>query len=664
VKYGLPAPSSLVNAQVGGPAPIFQANPYTLNPTGGDTSLHETRYDYVGKLQQALVENGRGAITRSDLQVSISRIDDRVYGLVPTIDGAAPQGTRGFGVYSAYDADMRDANYYNWTGALWAMGFDYNYANATPNAASQAGYYFQAGEATPGAKNIAGSGYYYTPDLTQAGMSQYVPIAGANTYEWTPIAFRLKLLDDTATIDDVTTIELGKHNSLRLLLGAEFGQQKYWDYGRKGQLAAATGTSTAALAQNYIRSSAGWSATAWGPAAGNGFVSAPEWGYAFTEAGSSNPGTLYGAGANRAYRGWYLWNADTGARSAAHVTGEQVLALADQYLYGLSQDVRYSAYYSTAQLDLFDKRLSLLGAVRYSDVKKYDYRVYGNVPEFPIHYRPVVPQAGVVFNLTPAVNLYASYSENYYYQWSRQTNQISELPPIITANTKEIGTKFQLFGGRLSGRADVYESVFHNLTYFDYTFDLTTYNPSLYPQLPNGPGNAFQDQYGINRFNGATRTRGEEINLQYRLLDGWDLVGSYSHMKSIFIEGSPWTIGETVAGVPEHSASLWNKISFKHADGWIKNFALGLGAKYDSPTYVGTAYDNEGKIAASSYYWKTPVFIRYDAFLGYYFKALDRAWAVTLNVKNLANRTNWTTDSNLVPDGQGREFILSVKVDF
>lgn len=660
--YGLPAPSSLEIAQVGGPAPIFQDNPYTLNPTGGTCWMDQTRYDTVAKLQQVIVSGGSGVVERSDLQVTAAHIYDSDRGLEPMIDGEAPQGIRGYGVYSSDDFDATSSNPANWSGALWDIGYDYS---GTVNAAvaNQAGYYAKASEAVPGAKNMAGSCYYYTPDLTLAGMNQYVPTAGPDTFEWSPVAFHLELVNESVSADDVTTFRLGPKSSLRLLVGAERGRQRYWDYGRKGDLPTASGTSVAAQAQNYLQGSSCWSSTSWGPACGNGFWNLPNWGYNFTGFGLSNPGTLWGSGANRAYRGWYLWNADTGQRSAAQITGADVLAICDEYFYGLSQQVDYSAAYSTAQLNLLNDVVSVLGAVRYSDVEKDDYRVYGNVPDFPQRYHPCVPQVGVIWNITPAFNLYTSYSENYYYQWSRQTNILNQPPPIVTGNTTEFGSKFVLMNGRLSGSAAIYESNFKNLTYTDYTFDLTQYNSALYPALPTSSG-TFVDQYGLQRFNGATRTRGQELNLQYRLTEDWDLIAQYSHMVSKFVQGSPWMMGLEAPGVPPNTASLWNKVSFKRAGGWLGHFAVGAGAIYKSPAFVGSPYNNEGAIVASSYYWRTPLFIRYDAFAGCYFKCLGEACALTLNVKNLANRTNWTTDGTLVPDGQGREFTGSFKVTF
>lgn len=661
VAQNLQAPAKLVTAQAGGPSPIFRDHPYEINPAGDAGTWNPDRKDYIFNLKQVLVDDGAGVVRRSDLQVNASRINDKVEARIPLIDGQAPQGSRGVGIDPSYNADMRDPNYYNWTGALWAQGFDYNYANPTPNAASQAGYYYDASETTPGAKNFAGSGYYYTPDLTQS--SPLLPLSGPHVYEYTIMPYRLELNNDVVSVDDVTQFDFG-HTQLRLLVGAEYGRQDYYDYNRKGQLPLATGNSTADQAQNAIRNASGWSATAWGLASGNGVLAGPEWGYSFTDFTGSNGATLYGAGADRAYRGWYLWDADTGRRVEPHLNADTVAAFLDQYYYGLVQEVRYGAVYSTAQLDLFDKKVSLLGALRYSAIDKYNYSVEGLVPQFPQKFRPVAPQGGIVYNLTPDLNLYASYSNSYYYQWSRGTNQVNDAPPMVSGDNYEIGSKFAFLGGRVSGAVALYESTFNNLTVKDYTFDLTTYDPVRYPQLPTA-GGAFVDQYGLDRFNGATRSRGVELNFQLKPTDNTDILVSYSHMKSEITRAAPWMVGLQVPGLPADMASVWGKYSFKAAGGRLAGLSLGLGATYNSPTWVGYGYNVNGDIDTSNnLYWQTPTFLRFDGVVSYTFKLGARPCYAAVNVKNLFDRVNWTTDGSFKPDGQGREFSFSFGVYF
>jgi hypothetical protein len=578
---------------------------------------------------------------------------------IPLIDGQAPQGSRGVGIDPAYNADLRDPDFNNWTGDLYDMGYDYNYVKINPGA--QAGYYYDAGEKVPGAKNMAGSGYYYTPDLTKS--SPLLPLSGPNVFEMSTMAYHLELNNDVFTVDDVTRFNFRGGAQMRLLVGAEYGDQRYYDYNRKGNLPYATGNSIQAQAQNFIRSASGWSSTAWGVGSGNGGFPGPEWGYSFTDFAGANPATLYGAGPDRAYRGWTLWNADTKQRSNAQISDSALESYLDQYYYGLVQKVRYGAFYSTAQMDLFSKKLSLLGAARYSAINKYNYSVEGIVPQFPQKFRPVTPQAGIIYNVTPDVNVYASYSDSYYYQWSRAANQVNDAPPLITGKNYEVGSKFAYLNGRVNGSISVYQSTFNNLTVRDYTFDLTTYDSVRYPQIATNSG--LVDQYGLDRFNGSTRSRGVELNLQLTPVENMDVIISYSHMRSVITKASPWMEGLAVPGLPSDMASVWTKYAFKRIPGPLSHLSAGVGAVYNTPTWVGYGFNNNGDIDKSnSYLWRTPMFLRFDGYVSYTFSALGRPCYVSANLKNMFNRLNWSTDGALVPDGQGREFSFTFGVYF
>ncbi|OIR15062.1 FhuE receptor precursor [mine drainage metagenome] len=651
VLYTLPTPDTWMSTnnpgQVGGPAPIFLKNPYTYN-IGGDQGYWDSDVKTsIASLSQVLVEDGSGLIKRSDLKLTLSRTNDAVRGSIPLTGSPNPQGQRGANTsWAASDGT---------TGATWAL-------------TGQTGYYFDYNEPVVGAKNFAGSNFYFPVDLTNPSNAHVVPLVGPDTYAWYTMYFHLANINDVASVDTVTDLDLGSHTKARILFGYEHSRQRYWDPSRKGNLPLATGNTLADQENNYLRglkSPGGWSSTTWGPAPGNGTMPLPNWGYGFTGIDQQNPGTLYGAGADRAYRGWNLVNLDTGERRAAHVSAADIAAIVDKYYYGLSQDIFSDAFYLSGQLDLFDKKVSVLGAVRYTDIEKKDYRVEGNVPSFPQRYNPVVPQVGVIYNLTRHVNLYASYARNYWYEWSRQTNAINQAPPPNTAESVEVGSKFELFNGRISGSASVYQTKMHNLSWTDNTFDLTAYDPARYPQHPKLVNNSMQlvDQYGLGRFDGEVENKGVELNLQASPVDAWNIVLSYSYIDSKYTRAAPWMVGVTPTGVAKNMASLWNRYTLSNTTGLLKGLEFGVGVVYHDPVWVGEGY-NQAAISGSSYVWRTPVFVRFDAEIGYPFKAAGYDCRVQLNVKNLADRTNWTADGNFIPDGQGREFMGRFIVNF
>jgi outer membrane receptor for ferric coprogen and ferric-rhodotorulic acid len=404
------------------------------------------------------------------------------------------------------------------------------------------------------------------------------------------------------------------------------------------------------------------------------------WGYGFAQGDNSrntgqNPGTLWGAGNDRKYRGWSIWNGDTGQRRGSHITGDQIDAVVDQYYYGLTQDISYTAFYTTAQLDLFNRKVQLLGALRYSDITKKDYRSQGLVPEFPLKFDPVVPQGGIVYNVTPHLNVYLSYAQNYWYEWSRNANEINEPPPTNEGESYELGSKFSLADGRLAGSVSIFQSAYQNLSWKDYTFNLTAVRPDKFPKTTidaNGDGTpdigsdgrpVLVDQFGLTRFSGEAETRGLEFTLQARPIEHLDVVLSYSYLDTEITQGQEWAKGLSFSGVPENMASLWTKYGFWGTDGPLKGLEVGWGLVYKSKTFVGSGF-NQKELGSGDVFWETPNFLRFDAMLAYPFKWMERDCRVQLNCRNVADRLNWTADANLVPDGQGREFYGSFSIAF
>jgi outer membrane receptor protein involved in Fe transport len=121
--------------------------------------------------------------------------------------------------------------------------------------------------------------------------------------------------------------------------------------------------------------------------------------------------------------------------------------------------------------------------------------------------------------------------------------------------------------------------------------------------------------------------------------------------------------GETLSGVPPHEASLWNKFTFNHIDGPLKGLDVGLGVIYHDAVQIGDGF-GQGVFQEAPSVWRAPVFVRLDGELSYPFKWGTKTLRAQVNVKNIANRLNWTPDANFVPDGNGREFIGSVALSF
>ncbi|KAF0093468.1 MAG: TonB-dependent siderophore receptor [Puniceicoccaceae bacterium 5H] len=663
-----PAPDELDNAWIAGPNQKFRDDPWDYNPTGGAGFWNAYKEDLIVKLNQNLFKNGDGLFQRVDLQASYARTFDRVRGSIPTIDSGAPQGARG----AVVDASNAAGPYVDgaWTGPADGrehLGVDADTGLPIGYAALN-GYYY-ALEEVVGARNLAGSNGYSPGDLTAEENAGYLPLVGPNTYAWFPMTFQLENLNQTYTADLVNTLNLGKEHRARILIGAEHKNLKYWDPSRKGDLPPIEGDSAAAKIRQRNRTDGAWTTTAWGVGGVVHFPNLPNWDYGFDEDFNQAPGTVWGEGDNRRLRGYYLWNADTGARRTAHITGEQMDEIVADNYFGLTQEVISTSFYTTAQVDLFREKLTLLAAVRYSDIEKRDRRTAPNadspgVDDWPQEYDPVVPQYGIIWNITPDLNLYASYAENFWYEWSRNVNELNEAPPPNEAQSYEVGTKFSLFSGRVTGNFALYRSEFQNVTYFDYRFNLTEYRPDLYPAQPDpdNPGETI-DQYGLTQFDGVVQSQGVELILQTHPTEAWEVVGSYAWVDTEIKEAQPWQEGEPLTGVPEHNLSLWNRYTIGEELPQVEGLELGLGLIYKNATWVGRGFFQAG-LEAQNYVWKTPDFVRFDGSIAYPFVFNGVACRAQLNVKNIFERKNWTTDATLIPDGNGREFLFSVSAAF
>ena len=650
------------DAVIGGPGAVWLKDPYSSNVSQDNGTWNSDTVDISAGLRESLVKGGKGALTDSELKVSISWVDDRAQALIPLL---GEQGTRGSDTsWATFDAT--NLNPPSWTGATWAAGG----GSYTPNVG-----YFLNYASGPTFNNLAGSNFFTPSDITLPSALNTIPLAGPDSYYYSLMAYVLRNTNQINTVDWTNNIDFGRVAKLRLLLSEEYGVQKYYDAGPNQK--------TTDDGLNPAPYPSAWSATTWGPSYVDlTYGSAPNFGYGFTNnvrgpngsllsVGTMNPGTIWGAGTQRAFGGYYIYNADTRQTRAAHVTGPEVMANVLENYYGLTQDIKYWSSTATAQLQFFNDTIEILGAVRDENVSKQDYRQSPT----PSKYNPVSPQVGLIYNITPSINIYASYADNFWYEWSRAANQLNQAAPVNEGKSVEVGSKFSFLGGRLSGTLSFATTKELGVSYSDPSVDLTTINPSEYPKQqvtnpstgtpivgPNGQPELF-DQYGLTVFNGIAKSNTIEFSANYAPTRDDNLIFSYSYTKVTVVRAEPWMTGETLSGVPPHMASIWNKYTFNHVSGPLKGLDVGIGAIYHDAAQIGDGF-GQGVFQESPSVWRAPVFIRYDAMLGYPFKWGTKTLRAQVNVKNLANRLNWTTDANFVPDGNGREVIGSLTLSF
>lgn len=131
---------------------------------------------------------------------------------------------------------------------------------------------------------------------------------------------------------------------------------------------------------------------------------------------------------------------------------------------------------------------------------------------------------------------------------------------------------------------------------------------------------------------GKVRSEGLEAELGGQLLPQWNLVAGYAYTRSKFLEnisGANNLAGRDFNGAfPRHKFSLWTHYAF--AQGALRGFSLGGGARYSSATYN----DNYAK-GWDSVKFEQGGYTLLSAQVGY---QLHPQWKLTLAVNNLADK--------------------------
>jgi len=217
------------------------------------------------------------------------------------------------------------------------------------------------------------------------------------------------------------------------------------------------------------------------------------------------------------------------------------------------------------------------------------------------------PRAGLIYRPAGNVSVYASYSMSYLPRAGAQLASLSlaneALDPEEFENL-EAGAKWDLRPG-LALTAAVYQLDRKNVVIPD----------------PNEPGQSILVD--------GQRTEGFEFGVSGALTDRWSLQGGYAYQDG---ELTAALGGATLAQLPEHVASLWNKVQLTEA------WSVGLGVIHQTEMFA--AADNAVTL---------PEFTRVDA--GVFFEPGERL-RLQLNVENLLDETyypNAHNNNNITP---------------
>ena len=239
---------------------------------------------------------------------------------------------------------------------------------------------------------------------------------------------------------------------------------------------------------------------------------------------------------------------------------------------------------------------------------------------------PVSPRAGLIFKPSDNMSLYSSYSISFV---PRAGDQLSSLNASNKAfdpekfTNLELGMKWDI-SSNLNATAAIYQLDRSNVAMTD-PLDITK------TILVDGQ-----------------RSQGLELALAGNVTEQWNIMLAYAYQDAKITKNLSSSIkaGATLAQVPTHSASVWNRYQFN--DAW----SAGLGVSYTGERFPST--DNTVVL---------PAYTRVDGALFY---TLSNTMKLQLNIENIFNKNYYASahNNNNITPGAPRNFKIGLHTQF
>lgn len=237
-----------------------------------------------------------------------------------------------------------------------------------------------------------------------------------------------------------------------------------------------------------------------------------------------------------------------------------------------------------------------------------------------------LPQAGLIYKVTPDVSLYTSVSKSF--TPSTDVDDDGNVGKPEQGTTWEVGSKWQI-------------------------------SPKLFASVALYRINERDMSLSINgttRAINKARSSGAEFELNGEVLPGWDLSANYSYDKAEIVDDgvNAANNGNRLQNAPRHAGALY--LSHNLAISGIPgDFRVGGGARY-----VGTrAGDPENSFTL-------PDYVVADSFVAWNNQLFGEKTQLKLNLNNLFNKHYYTSSGgNLrVREGETRNLMLEASVEF
>ena len=237
-------------------------------------------------------------------------------------------------------------------------------------------------------------------------------------------------------------------------------------------------------------------------------------------------------------------------------------------------------------------------------------------------------QLGLVYNLSKAVSAYANIATSY--AGNRATNASTGLPySAQDGKGLEIGTRFDLWKGRLGGSIAYYDLAKANVvrTIFDNTIqnDATTVADEI--------------------------SRGVEMEIFLTPFERWQTVINYTHMDA-YVDKKPGLLPRlSLEGAAPDTYSLWT--SYEFSRGALRGLRLGGGVVHVKGPVVQQSGTTSRWVIEDGY-------TELDFFARYNTKLIGKPATLGLNVNNANDVFYFRTRANA---NEPRRFVFSLKLE-
>jgi iron complex outermembrane receptor protein len=267
------------------------------------------------------------------------------------------------------------------------------------------------------------------------------------------------------------------------------------------------------------------------------------------------------------------------------------------------------------------------------------------------------PNAGFNYKITPAIRVYASYSESYFVaQGDTTANHFDPTFKSEVADGWDYGFKGELLNGRLTYTIGGFYATRENVVVMDNV------------EEPLGSGSFIL----VSRREGNQLVRGYEIDVTWRVTDAVSAGGSWGHVYSIYTDfgtAFPAAIGRRVNNMSPQNGSVY--VKYAPTSGALKGFSANLGVSHvaSTPTEAPNAGDTyavvngQRVVTRSTNQWRlrVPSFTLWNLGLHYRLPpmgGLDHR--VSLNVNNLFDH-DYLRVNRLI--GEKRAIYLSYSIN-